>query len=101
MRRAVGMVMLLCCWAVCAARAQIPRDPTSPASLPNQSTSAAQPPPPFVTKQNDVEIPFNVRAGMSPESQPTSVRIFVSWDRGQHWHFYEERKPEDAKFRFR
>jgi hypothetical protein len=29
------------------------------------------------------------------------VRVFVSWDRGQTWHFYEEKKPADGRFRFR
>ena len=94
-------------WAVAAAvaTAQIPRDPLTdrPAAAPpaGGTTSAKQLPPAFVTKQSEVEIPFNVRSGTSPESQPSSVRVFVSWDRGQTWHFYDERKPEDARFRFR
>src|SRR5205823_1300388 len=58
-------------------------------------------PTPYVTRQNDMEIPFSVRPGSTPETQPTKVRVFVSWDRGKAWHFYEERKPEDARFRFR
>jgi len=27
--------------------------------------------------------------------------VFVSWDKGKRWHFYDERKAEDARFRFR
>lgn len=93
----------LCAWALTAsvAVAQIPRDPLAestpqPAGAPPGATA-----PPFITKQNDVEIPFNVRPGSTPETQPTSVRVFVSWDRGKSWHFYEEKRPEEAKFRFR
>src|SRR5262245_52339269 len=95
MRRSNGVV--LTAWLVAAgiAAAQVPRDPVA------DSPAARQAAPPFVTKQNEVEIPFSVRAGASAETQPTSVRIFVSWDRGQTWHFYDERKPEDARFRFR
>jgi hypothetical protein len=48
-----------------------------------------------------VEIPFSVKGGSMPETQPTAVRVFVSWDRGRTWHFYDERRPEDRGFRFR
>src|SRR5436190_197945 len=93
-------------WAVAAgiATAQIPRDPLAdrPAATPSTGAPSTRPlPPPFVTKQNEVEVPFAVRSGTSAENQPSSVRIFVSWDRGQTWHFYDERKPDDARFRFR
>lgn len=58
-------------------------------------------PRPFVTRQNDMEIPFSVRPGSTPDNQPTAVRVFVSWDQGKTWHFYDERKPEEGRFRFR
>lgn len=99
-------VAALMAWILAAhvATAQIPRDPV--ANTPSLAPATAAPggpqlPAPFVTKQNDVEIPFNVRPGTSEENQPSSVRIFVSWDKGKTWHFYEERKPDDARFRFR
>jgi hypothetical protein len=57
--------------------------------------------PPYVTRMNDVEIPFTVRGGDTPDKQPAAVRVFVSWDRGASWHFFEEKKPEDGRFRFR
>jgi hypothetical protein len=63
--------------------------------------SQAELPRPYVTRQSDMEIPFSVRAGTTPATQPTAVRIFVSWDLGKSWHFYEERKPEEGRFRFR
>jgi hypothetical protein len=117
MRAKASAVLLICLAAAEIASAQIPRDPTSAgtvglpssaaggtagssSSAPNtggQATGAA----PYVTRQTDVEIPFSVRAGATPQSQPTAVRVFVSWDRGQSWHFYDERKPTDRRFRFR
>src|SRR5437016_1844112 len=102
MRRASGAALAVWLMAAIAA-AQIPRDPLADPLRAAPTASGATPsqPAPFVTKQNDVEIPFNVRPGTSAESQPSSVRIYVSWDRGQNWHFYDERKPEDARFRFR
>ncbi len=103
MRRAIGAA--LCVWLIGAtfATAQIPRDPLATPS-PSPATNIAksgQLPAPFVTKQNDVEIPFNIRPSANPESQPTSVKVFVSWDRGENWHFYDERKAQDGRFRFR
>src|SRR5262245_57508351 len=65
--------------------AQIPRDPL--ADVGNAAPTATSPsggrqsPTAFVTKQPEVEIPFSVRTGTTPQSQPTGVRIFVSWDR--------------------
>ncbi len=88
-------------FVVNAAAAQIPSDPqaNNPAA---PATASARPlPAPFITKQTDLDIPFSVKAGTSPEAQPTSVRVFVSWDRGKTWHFYDERKPEDARFKFK
>ncbi|MEX2174712.1 MAG: hypothetical protein WD872_10145 [Pirellulaceae bacterium] len=61
----------------------------------------AELPLPYVTRQSDVEIPFSVKPGNTPDSQPAAVRVFVSWDRGESWHFYEERKPEEGRFRFK
>lgn len=87
--------------------AQVPRDPLAadPAKLrgANAGGAAAAPqlPAPFVTKQTEVEIPFTVRTGTTADSQPSAVRVFVSWDKGVGWHFYEELKPEAARFRFK
>jgi hypothetical protein len=87
--------------AATVAAAQIPRDPQAD-NPPSPATAAARPlPTPYITKQTDLDIPFTVKPGQTAESQPTSVRIFVSWDRGKTWHFYDERKPEDARFKFR
>ncbi|HEY2895023.1 MAG TPA: hypothetical protein VGJ16_12440, partial [Pirellulales bacterium] len=100
-------VWLLYTGATGAVCAQIPRDPLADRTHSASSTAAApnsagrQAPTPYVTRQSDMEIPFSVRPGATAEMQPTKVRVFVSWDRGQSWHFYEERKPEDARFRFR
>ena len=83
---------------------QVPRDPLAGSAPVNGGASAAGTgtlPAPFVTKQADVEIPFSVRPGSTPDSQPTAVRVFVSWDQGKSWHFYDERKPQDGRFRFR
>lgn len=91
----------ICVAVASIATAQIPRDPQAdnPAS---PATAAARPlPAPFITKQTDLDIPFSVKAGTTAEAQPTSVRVFVSWDRGKSWHFYDERKPEDDRFKFR
>src|SRR5262245_52381460 len=84
------------------ATAQVPRDPLADDKrAPASASTNKQPVAPFVTRQTDVEIPFSVRPGTTPETQPTAIRVFVSWDRGKTWHFYDERKPEDGKFRFR
>jgi len=83
------------------ATGQVPRDPLAGSAPVNGAASSRQLPAPFVTKQSDVEIPFTVRPGATPETQPTAVRVFVSWDQGKAWHFYDERKPEDGRFRFR
>src|SRR5688572_16053419 len=77
------------------------------AQLPGQGARPPGPPargeipPPYVTRQSDVEIPFTVKPGDSPGKQPAAVRIFVSWDQGKTWHFFEEKKPGDGRFRFR
>src|ERR1041385_8299518 len=102
MRSAYGAALAI--WLLAAiAAAQVPRDPLADprAATASVGGAGASQPAPFGTKQNDVEIPFNVRFGTSAENQPTSVRIYVSWDRGQNWHFYDERKAEDGRFRFR
>src|SRR5437763_16715746 len=104
MWRASGAALTAWLMAASLVVAQVPRDPLVNPTSPMRSGAGPterQESPPFVTKQNDVEIPFNVRAGTSPEGQPSSVRIFISWDRGKSWHFYDERRPEDARFRFR
>lgn len=76
-----------------------------PGSAARPSAAAASKPPaespPYVTRMNDVEIPFSVRSGSTPDSQPAAVRVFVSWDRGTSWHFFEEKKPEEGRFRFK
>jgi hypothetical protein len=110
MRRFNQLASIICVLAtanwmfVASAAAQIPRDPVlsnAGGQAPPAAAAPAQQPQAFVTKQNEVDIPFNVRAGATAESQPASVRVFVSWDRGKSWHFYDERKPEDSRFRFR
>ncbi len=78
---------------------QIPGSTARPSSA--ASAKAPSEAPPYVTRMNDVEIPFSVRSGTTPDSQPTAVRVFVSWDRGASWHFFEEKKPEDGRFRFK
>ncbi len=83
--------------AAASALAQLPGETARP---PNARPARPELPPPYVTRQNDVEIPFSVKPGESPATEPAAVRVFVSWDRGKTWHFYDERKPEDGKFRF-
>jgi hypothetical protein len=84
------------------ALAQVPPDPLAerPAA-PGAAAAPGQFPAPYVTRQAEMEVPFTVRAGSTPQTQPTAVRIFVSWDRGKTWHFYDERRPEEGRFRFR
>jgi hypothetical protein len=105
MRVSLFAALVLCLCALAPARAQIPRDPVTsppPAKAAAPGTQAApQIPAPFVTRLSDVEIPFTVRAGATPQSQPSAVRVFVSWDRGKTWHFYEELRPDAGRFRFR
>jgi len=83
--------------------AQVPPDPLAQHAAPAAAAPAVpgQLPAPYVTRQSEVEVPFTVRAGNTPETQPTAVRIYVSWDRGKTWHFYDERRPEEGRFRFR
>jgi hypothetical protein len=110
MFRANQVAFVLGLWTA-AATAQIPRDPVPstpnsavPSAAPSNSNTPAavqQQAGVYVTKQTEVDIPFSVRQGTTAESQPASVRVFVSWDKGKSWHFYDERKPEDARFRFR
>lgn len=92
--------LLTCVLAASSLAAQVPPDPVAQ-SAPSPTASGNQLPAPYVTKQTEVEIPFSIKAGADAQSQPTSVRIFISWDRGKAWHFYDERKPEDARFKFR
>jgi hypothetical protein len=104
--RVATLAWLIVCLAAQQAHAQVPTDPLA-GNLPGTPDSAAARavdanlPPPYVTRQSDVEIPFSVKPGAGPEAQPTAVRVFVSWDRGQTWHFYDERRPEEGRFRFR
>ena len=90
-----GWRLRLRCWLNCRVSLR-----TGPAG--RDATRPARPelPPPYVTRQSNVEIPFSVKAGDTPATEPAAVRVFVSWDRGKTWHFYDERKPEDGKFRF-
>src|SRR5262245_60987629 len=103
--RVTTLVALMACLAVALPiHAQLPREPlsggaagaakttTTPESSSRQSAAA------FVTRQSDVEIPFTVRPGSTPETQPAAVRVFVSWDRGKSWHFYEEIRPQAGRF---
>ena len=81
--------------------AQLPGQTARPVSGPTGGAPARQDlPPPFVTSQRDLEIPFSVKPGDSPASQPAAVRVFVSWDRGKTWHFYDEQQPDVGRFRF-
>ena len=83
--------------AAAQALAQLPGQIARPPGAP---TKAPELPPPYVTRQSDVEIPFSVKPGATPATEPVAVRVFVSWDRGKTWHFYDERQPADGKFRF-
>ena len=104
--RETSLALIVCLLFGATSRAQVPRDPfadpaqSQPAAVAQNSAEKAAPAP-FVTRQRDVEIPFSVQAGVTPETQPASVRVFVSWDRGQKWHLYDERRPEDGRFRFK
>jgi hypothetical protein len=84
--------------AVAQALAQLPGQGARPPGIP---LARPEMPPPYVTRQSDVEIPFTVKPGDSPGKEPAAVRIFVSWDQGKTWHFYEEKKPDEGGFRFR
>ncbi len=87
-------LILLASLPLSSARAQNPTAPP-PAALPSQEL-----PPPYVTRQAEIEVPFSVKASTA-DAQPAAVRIYVSWDRGANWHLYKEKRPEEGKFRFR
>jgi hypothetical protein len=91
-----GLAVILLA-AAAQALAQLPGQSARP---PDARPARPELPPPYVTRQSNVEIPFSVKAGDTPATEPAAVRVFVSWDRGKTWHFYDERKPEDGKFRF-
>lgn len=74
----------------------------APAANPANAPAEGAPlPPPYITRQAEIEVPFSVKAGASPDAQPSAVRIYVSWDAGATWHLYQEKRPEEGKFRFR
>ena len=91
MRSTIGLVALL---LAAPAAAQGP---------PAGSTGGAdnQLPPAFATRKLDVEIPFSITPGSDPQSQPTTVQVFVSWDHGRNWHKYTEVPADAGKFRFK
>ena len=60
--------------AVAQALAQLPGQGARPPGPP----ARGEIPPPYVTRQSDVEIPFTVKPGKSPGKEPAAVRIFVS-----------------------
>src|SRR5262245_47368548 len=95
-RTIVGQVAI---WFAAAAQAlaQLPGQTARP---PDVRPARRELPPPYVTRQSAVALPFSVKPSDTIASQPAAVRIFVSWDRGKTWHFYDEKKPEDGKFRF-
>jgi hypothetical protein len=105
MMRVTCPALIVCLVLAATAKAQVPRDPfaDSPRTESPQPAAAAPDrglPAPYVTRQREVEVPFSVRGGTTPETQPASVRVFVSWDQGRAWHLYDERRPEEGRFRF-
>ena len=57
-------------------------------------------PPAFATGKRDIEIPFSVTQGTTPESQASRVDVYVSWDHGRNWFKHAEVPPDAGKFRF-
>ena len=97
----ISCCALAAVWLAAAAQAagQLPGQTAPAGRAPAQRPARPQElPPPYVTRQSDVEIPFSVKPGDTPDTQPTAVRVFVSWDHGKTWHFYDERSPRTAAF---
>ncbi|MGI8979523.1 MAG: hypothetical protein ACR2FY_09880 [Pirellulaceae bacterium] len=57
-------------------------------------------PPAFATGKREIEIPFSVTQGTTPETQAIRVDVLISWDSGRNWFKYTEVPPDAGKFRF-
>ena len=57
-------------------------------------------PPAFATGKREIEIPFSVSQGTTPESQAIRVDVLISGDHGRNWFKYTEVPPDAGKFRF-
>lgn len=54
----------------------------------------------FATGKREIEIPFSVTQGTTPETQAIRVDVMISWDSGRNWFKYTEVSPDAGKFRF-
>jgi len=57
-------------------------------------------PPAFATGKREIQIPFSVTQGTTPETQAIRVDVLISVDHGRNWTKYAEVAPDAAKFRF-
>ncbi len=57
-------------------------------------------PPAFATGKRELEIPFSITPGTTPETQVVRVDVLISWDHGRNWFKYTEVAPDAGKFRF-
>jgi hypothetical protein len=57
-------------------------------------------PPAFATGKREIQIPFSVTQGTTPETQAIRVDILISVDHGRNWTKYAEVAPDAGKFRF-
>ncbi|MBC7852507.1 MAG: hypothetical protein IAF94_03640 [Pirellulaceae bacterium] len=57
-------------------------------------------PPAFATGKREIEIPFSITQGTTPETQAIRVDVLISWDSGRNWFKYTEVPPDAGKFRF-
>lgn len=89
-------LLLLASLPLASVRAQSPTAHRPGAAV---ATKVADLPPPYITRQVEIEVPFSVKT--VGEATPVAVRIYVSWDGGANWHLYQEKRPEEGKFRFR
>ena len=57
-------------------------------------------PPAFATGKREIQIPFSVTQGTTPETQAIRVDVLISVDHGRNWTKYAEVAPDAGKFRF-
>jgi hypothetical protein len=92
MRHTLNFALLACLAAALA--------PTALAQSVQPEGQQRKLPPAFATGKREIDIPFSVTQGTTPETQAIRVDVLISWDHGRNWFKYTEVPPDAGTFRF-